>query len=159
MTHIFFWNGQFSQWENSPFADNGIIFSTAEQYMMYNKAILFGDDVTANQIIATKDPSRQKFLGRQVLGFKDEVWNAQKFEIVVKGNILKFSQNEELKKNLLLTGAKILVEGSPYDKVWGVGLNWDDPKILEESNWKGENLLGKALIEVRKQLLNEKALS
>lgn len=120
--------------------------------MMFNKALLFRDTNVANQILKTNDPKKQKALGRQVKGFNDTEWNKQKFEIVVKGNFLKFSQNEELKKELLATGDKVLVEGSPYDAIWGVALKYDNPKILDENNWKGENLLGKALMQVRDQL-------
>jgi ribA/ribD-fused uncharacterized protein len=152
-THIYFWGSIYSQWAKTTFNDESDrVFSTAEQFMMHRKALLFGDTAVAEQILRTNDPKKQKALGRQVKGFNDDLWNANKLEIVIKGNLLKFSQNEELKTKLLATGDKILVEGSPYDKIWGVGLKWDDPKILDEANWQGENLLGKALIAVRSKL-------
>ncbi len=123
--------------------------------MMYKKALLFEDLSTAEKILQTDDPKKQKALGRKVNGFREDIWNIHKFDIVVKGNLLKFSQNENLKKQLLATEDKILVEGSPYDKIWGVGLKWDDPKILNSANWKGENLLGMALMKTR-DILNYK---
>lgn len=151
-THIYFWGSIYSQWAKTSFKEDSKVFSTAEQFMMHGKAILFDDKSIAEQILNTSDPKKQKALGRQVKGFKEDVWNVHKFDVVVKGNLLKFTQNESLKNQLLATGDKILVEGSPYDKIWGVGLKWDDPKILNESNWQGENLLGKALMVVRKRL-------
>lgn len=152
-THIYFWGGIYSQWAKTSFKDeHNRVFSTAEQYMMHSKALLFGDLAIASSILKTNDPKKQKALGRQVKGFNDDVWNQHKFKIVVEGNLLKFSQNESLKNQLLATEDKILVEGSPYDKIWGVGLKYDDPKILDETKWQGENLLGKALMAVRQQL-------
>ena len=156
LTHIYFWGSIYSQWAKCSFKDeSNRIFSTAEQFMMYHKALLFGDTATAEAILKTNDPKKQKALGRLVKGFNEDLWNSNKFNIVVKGNLLKFSQSENLKKQLLSTENKVLVEGSPYDTVWGVGLKYDDPKILDEKNWQGENLLGKALMEVRKTLINE----
>lgn len=151
-THIYFWGSIYSQWAKTAFSDGVNHFTTAEQFMMHSKSLLFGDTVIANQIIKTNNPKEQKALGRKVSGFNEDIWNKQKLEIVIKGNLLKFSQNPELKRQLLSTGNKILVEGSPYDLVWGVGLKWDDPLILNESNWRGENLLGKALMIVRDKL-------
>lgn len=154
-THIYFWGSIYSQWAKTSFSDGENKFSTAEQYMMYSKAMLFGDRDVAAQILQTNDPKKQKALGRKVKGFNEDTWNKEKLNIVIKGNTLKFSQNESLKKQLLSTGDKVLVEGSPYDKIWGVGLKWDDPKILDESKWQGENLLGEALMAVRIKLKAE----
>lgn len=155
-THIYFWGGIYSQWYKCSFESNDSMgkyyFNTAEQYMMFHKASLFGDNDIASKILQAKDPGEQKALGREVKGFDEAKWNEHKYEIVVQGNFLKFTQNETLKKQLLSTNAKVLVEGSPYDRVWGVGLKWDDPAILDESNWRGQNLLGKALMDVRKKL-------
>lgn len=123
--------------------------------MMYSKAMLFGDNNVAQQILKTSDPKAQKALGRKVKGFDEVLWNQHKCSIVEQGTYLKFSQNLELKKQLLATGNKILVEGSPYDTIWGVGLKWDDPKILDQKNWRGQNLLGEALMRVRQRLNNE----
>jgi ribA/ribD-fused uncharacterized protein len=149
-THIYFWGSIYSQWAKTSFLDkNKQVFYTAEQYMMYQKALLFNDTQTAQEILKTKDPKVQKALGRKVKGFSEELWNKNKYRIVVQGNLYKFEQNDKLKKELLATGSKTLVEGSPYDKIWGVGLKYDDPKILNSDNWQGENLLGKALMKVR----------
>jgi len=96
-----------------------------------------------------QSPRYQKALGREVSDYDDDVWNKHKFDIVVDGNVIKFSQSEELKKLILSTENKIIVEGSHEDPIWGVGLSYDDDRILDESNWQGENLLGKAIMEVR----------
>ena len=154
-THIYFWGSIYSQWAKCSFTEGNLKFVTAEQYMMARKALLFQDKTIAEQILATSDPKKQKALGRKVKNFNETLWNQSKFDIVVQGNYLKFSQNVELKKQLLATGNKILVEGSPFDTIWGVGLRWDNPQILNEANWRGENLLGKALMAVREQLKNE----
>ena len=152
-THIYFWGSIYSQWAKTSFKDDSNrVFTTAEQFMMHSKALLFGDHQIAEEILKTNDPKKQKALGRKVKGFSEKLWNAHKLEIVIKGNYLKFTQNENLKKQLLATGNKVLVEGSPYDKIWGVGIKYDDPLILNESNWRGENLLGKALMKVREDL-------
>lgn len=149
-THIYFWGSIYSQWYKCKFIAHNLTFLSAEQWMMWSKATLFNDHETAKKIMKTRDPKTQKLLGREVKGFDSKIWDLKKLEIVVQGNIYKFSQNQDLKKQLLETGTKVIVEGSPYDKVWGVGLKWDDPKILDEKNWQGENLLGVALMEVRK---------
>lgn len=128
------------------------IFSSGEAYLMAEKALLFGDQESLEKIVAIKDPKRQKALGRKVRGFEKGIWDDNKYQIMVKGLYLKFEQNPEIKKRLLATGDKVLVEGSPYDKIWGVGLHYGDDLILDEKNWLGENLLGKALMEVREML-------
>lgn len=155
-THVYFWGSIFSQWYKSDFSEGSIKFTSAEQYMMYRKALLFGDIASSEKILATNNPKAIKAIGRLIKAFNEDVWDNHKYQIVVRGNLLKFSQNMKLKEALLKTGDKILVEGSPYDRIWGVGLKWDDPEILNESNWRGFNLLGKALMEVR-DLLNQKA--
>ena len=151
-THIYFFGSIYSQWTKSFFIEYNIQFTTAEQYMMYHKALLFDDTEIANQILATNNPKEQKALGRKVKGFDVTVWDQKKLAIVTQGNYLKFSQNKKFKEQLLSTGLKIFVEGSPYDSVWGVCLKYSDPLILDEKNWKGQNLLGKALMDVRAKL-------
>lgn len=158
-THIYFWGTYLSNWYKCSFKDSQFSYPNSEAYLMTQKAILFGDIDSATKIMKTSDPKEQKALGRLVKGFNEGLWNQNKLDIMIKGLILKFEQNESLKRQLLATGEKILVEGSPYDKIWGVGLHYTDQLILEEKNWKGENLLGKALVNVREYLkenINEK---
>lgn len=159
----------FSQWRYSKFVEEGIEYNSGEQYMMYKKAILMNDQETAGEIMAIqiynpklKNESKVNFskiakikeLGRQVKNFNEELWNKQKFEIVKKGNLLKFSQNEDLKQILLNTNNKVLIEGSCYDKIWGIGMKEEDAKKMDPKEWSkfGQNLLGKSLMWTRDQL-------
>lgn len=148
----FFWNGTFSQWKFSRFIENGVVFTSAEQYMMYHKAMLFGDRLIANQILTISYPKEIKALGRKVRNFDEKIWDESKYEIVKKGNILKFSQNRNLRDELLSTGNRILVEASPFDNIWGIKMGVNDPRINNPKNWRGQNLLGFALTEVREIL-------
>ena len=151
----FFWNGPFSQWHASSFVIDDIKFVNAEQFMMHQKAMLFGDDEIATMVLATKNPREQKAFGRKVRGFDAEVWNAQARAIVKEGNIAKFSQNPELLAELETTKGTTLVEASPYDKVWGIGLSeWEDD-AKDRTKWKGTNWLGEVLTEVRIELCGE----
>lgn len=150
--YIFFLKGPLSQWYKSNFIENGILFNCCEQYMMYYKALLFEDLETAKKILDAKKPSEQKGLGRLVKNFNEEKWNKSKEYIVYRGNYLKFTQNEELKQMLKATGTFILVEANKEDKIWGIGMYNDDPNILKEELW-GQNLLGKALMKVRDELV------
>jgi len=166
--YLFFWghtqNNQgkvsktcFSQWFHSPFEVDGESYATAEHYMMAEKARLFSKNSQNNveliqQIVAAPQPQKAKQLGRQVEGFTNEVWNQHRFEVVVKGNEAKFSQNPELAEFLLGTGRRVLVEASPADKIWGIGLTEDHCDADNPFKWKGINLLGFALMEVRKRL-------
>lgn len=152
---VYFWSSYLSQWFKSTFTENGLSFNTAEQYMMYHKAMLFNDQENAEKIRATSDPKKQKAFGRLVKNFDPAVWDEHKLNIVTQGNYLKFTQNPALKRDLLATGDKLLVEASPVDKVWGVGLHYDDDLILDEKNWKGENLLGVALMNTRARIKEE----
>ncbi len=138
-----------SQWWSCDFMEDGILFCCAEQYMMYKKALLFEDYKHAQEILLTKTPKRIKELGRLVEGFADEIWNTEKEKIVLRGNLLKFSQNSELRNYLTSTGNKILVEASPYDKVWGIGMKSNDDDVCDPGKWHGKNLLGFILMEAR----------
>ena len=137
-------NGFLSQWYRAPFKEDGIQFFNAEQYMMYQKAMLFNDEKTAARILRQSDPKKIKALGREVRGFREDVWEDNKYQIVVQGNLLKFGSNQNLLKMLTNTGDAYLVETSPYDRIWGVGTSSANP-----DDWNGQNLLGKALMEVR----------
>lgn len=149
----FFWNGPFSQWHPSPFTIGDITYNCAEQYMMACKALLFEDLITYTKIMASDSPAEQKRLGREVRNFDTEKWNGVAKCVVKKGNIAKFIQNPELKKVLLETRGTTLVEASPVDKIWGVGLEENDPRIQDRSQWQGTNWLGEVLTEVREEML------
>ncbi|MCW8877006.1 MAG: NADAR family protein [Kangiellaceae bacterium] len=147
----------FSQWFHSPFEIEGVNYATAEHFMMAEKARLFKDKSQTNlelinRIIEASHPQKAKKLGRQVEGFTNEEWNRRRFEIVVTGNLAKFSQNEQLREFLLSTGKRVLVEASPVDKVWGIGLAEDHQDASNPFKWKGMNLLGFVLMEVRSRL-------
>lgn len=153
----FFWRADspFSQWHRSMFTIDGQEFCTAEQYMMYAKAALFDDREIAEQILATTSPREQKSLGRKVRGFDDAIWKREREPIVFRANQAKFSQNRGLLKKLMATGDTHLVEASPVDYIWGVGLAADDPRILDRATWRGLNLLGEILMRVREHLRQE----
>lgn len=162
--YIYFWGHQtsrntvgkecMSQWYPSEFVIDSKMYYNCEQYMMAEKAKLFNDIISFDRILAERDPRDIKALGRKIKNFNSELWDAEKYNIVVRGNLAKFKQEPVLGDYLESTGNKILVEASPYDKVWGVGLRANDPLILNEATWKGENLLGKAIMEVRNILFN-----
>ncbi|MFP3592099.1 NADAR family protein [Chryseobacterium sp. SIMBA_038] len=144
----------FSQWFPFQFEENGIEYKTAEHYMMAGKAKLFNDNEILEKILKSDSPNQAKNLGRKVKNFDPKLWNEQKYEIVKRGNLLKFSQNQKFKDFLLSTNDKFLVEASPYDTIWGIGMLETDPKAQNPLQWNGENLLGFALMEVR-DLLKE----
>jgi len=166
--YLFFWGhnqsnpGQatktcFSQWFRSPFEIDGVSYATAEHYMMAEKASLFSESSKANEALIQKivdatHPQKAKQLGRQVEGFDNDIWNKHRFEIVVKGNVAKFSQNPGLSEFLISTGKRVLVEASPDDNIWGIGLTEDHSDADNPVKWKGTNLLGFALMEARSRL-------
>lgn len=149
---LFFYGGPLSQWYPSRFMLGGVGYVTAEQYMMAMKAHQFGDVVTHAAILHTDNPREQKALGRQVKGFDPLIWNQVAREIVYQGNVAKFSQNPELLRYLLSTDAKELVEASPTDTVWGIGIGMDDPLRFFRESWRGTNWLGLALMATRMKL-------
>lgn len=139
----------FSQWFESPFSINGYSYKTSEHWMMAQKAHLFDNHEIAERIIASKKPAEAKDLGRQVLNFDQDIWLQKRFEIVRLGNIHKFNQNPDLMDFLLNTHNRVLVEASPVDSIWGIGMAKDHPDIQNVKAWPGLNLLGFALMEAR----------
>lgn len=139
----------FSQWFESPFTIENIKYKTSEHWMMANKALLFNDRNNFDKIINCDKPGEAKELGRQVLGYDDQIWNEKKFDIVKLGNIHKFNQNPDFAKYLLQTDNRILVEASPVDAIWGIGLSQDSKDIDNIYAWRGQNLLGFVLMETR----------
>ena len=150
--YVLFWDGPFSQWHPSVFKVDGTTYNCAEQFMMAEKAKLFGDTKKRKEIMKTSSPKKQKHLGREVKPFDKNRWNSVARDIVFRGNVAKFSQNEDLKKELLSTGNRVLAEASPVDEIWGIGLAEDDPEALNPKNWKGTNWLGEVLMRVRETI-------
>lgn len=141
-----------SQWFPAPFTLDGVRYATAEHYMMAGKARLFGDDEAARAVLADDDPRHAKEAGRAVRGFAEDVWAGHRYGLVVSANLGKFGAHPELRGFLLGTGERVLVEASPYDTVWGIGLSAEQPEAGRPSQWRGLNLLGFALMDVRKAL-------
>ncbi|RLK59516.1 NADAR family protein [Actinokineospora cianjurensis] len=157
---LFFWGhrperdgtigrGCLSQWWPAASEVDGVRFATAEHYMMWRKAKLFEDDDRAEQILQAAHPAQAKDLGRTVRGFDPELWEAHRYDIVLAGSVAKFGQNPDLRAYLLGTGQRVLVEASPLDAVWGIGLTADDPRAEDPTRWPGLNLLGRALGQTR----------
>lgn len=145
-------NGYLSNWYLSPFTADGVVFSSMEQYMMYRKAICFDDEPVAKKILATEDVAEIKALGRLVSNYNESYWNGVRQIVVYEGLFAKFSQNDNLKEQLKATGNAILAECAVKDRIWGVGLSMKDADRLDREKWKGENLLGYALMMVRERL-------
>ncbi len=153
-SHHYFWKGPLSQWHKDDFVVLGTTYNCAEQFMMANKAALFQDYESVAAILRSNSPRVQKDFGRTVNGFDSHIWDRCKEKIVYMGNLAKFSQNEDLKKILLATAPKLLVECNPKDCIWGVGLAANDPLVRNKATWRGQNLLGKILTEVREEIIN-----
>lgn len=145
-------NGYLSNWYLSEFIIDDITFSSMEQYMMYEKAILFHDQETAEKILQTDNVAEIKALGRTVQNFDDTVWGQSREEIVYKGVFEKFRQNPELRKRLERTGEEVIAECAVKDRIWGIGLSMKDEGRFCVDRWKGQNLLGKILMDVRKDI-------
>lgn len=161
--YLYFWGHQpqrdgsvgagcLSQWWPSPFTVDGREYASAEHWMMWSKAMLFGDKAVAERVLAAKSPAEAKKLGRQVKGFTEAEWEQARRDIVVAGSVAKFGQHPDLKAFLERTGERVLVEASPLDRVWGIGLAADDPRAADPAQWQGENLLGFALMQARELL-------
>lgn len=141
-----------SQWWPSPFTVDGVVYATAEHWMMAEKARLFGDREAERRILAAEHPAQAKKAGRLVRGFDEAVWREHRFGIVVEGSVHKFAAHDELRRFLLHTGDRVLVEASPVDRVWGIGLAATDDGAMDPERWRGPNLLGFALMEARRRL-------
>lgn len=163
---LFFWGHQserdgrvgrgcLSQWWPAPFMVDGRSFTTAEHYMMWCKAMLFDDTDSAEAILRAPHPKQAKDLGRGVRGFDPQRWEKHRYGIVVAGSVAKFGQHSDLRAFLLGTGERVLVEASPVDRVWGIGLTADDPRSSQPDRWAGLNLLGFALAEARAVLASK----
>lgn len=161
--YLFFWGHQpsadgtvtqacLSQWFAAPFEAEGKLFHTAEHYMMAKKAELFDQPELARQMLASADPRNAKALGRKVRHFDEQTWMAHRWDIVVAASTHKFGQHPHLQRYLLGTGARVLVEASPVDAIWGIGLDARSPAAANPGRWKGLNLLGFALMEARAAL-------
>lgn len=165
LNFLFFWGHQpskdgkissscLSQWWPSPFEIEGVVYPTAEHWMMSQKARLFGDEETAYRILSAASPKDVKQLGREAKGFDAAIWDEEKLAIVQQGSFLKFSQNSELRDYLTSTGELVLVEASPVDRIWGIGLAADNADASNPTRWRGDNLLGFALMHARQRLLH-----
>ncbi|KQU80446.1 MULTISPECIES: NADAR family protein [unclassified Rhizobacter] len=163
LKYLLFWGNQpnvdgsigkgcLSQWFEAGFEVDGQHYLTAEHFMMAEKARLFGDEAARFRILACRTPAEAKKLGRTVEAFDNAVWETARFEIVVTANHAKFSQNLAMRDYLLATGSRVLVEASPVDRIWGIGLAANDMAALHPGAWLGLNLLGFALMEVRSRL-------
>ncbi|MFD6097556.1 NADAR family protein [Nocardiopsis flavescens] len=141
-----------SQWWPAGFTCDGVLYRTAEHYMMAGKARLFGDDEALEGILACAHPSQAKEWGRRVRGFDPQVWEAARFDIVVEGGVGKFGQHGDLRDFLLGTGNRVLVEASPRDRIWGIGMSSSHEHAENPALWRGHNLLGFALMETRARL-------
>lgn len=147
--------GCLSQWWPAPFTVDGVEYATAEHWMMAGKARLFADPDAERLVLAAGHPAGAKKAGRLVRGFDEETWRRERFRIVVEGSVHKFAADPGLRAFLLGTGERVLVEASPVDRVWGIGLSVQDEAAWDPARWKGPNLLGFALMEARDRLRSE----
>lgn len=163
LEYFFFWEHQvpedgiltkscLTQWWDAPFIVDQVKYRTAEHWMMSKKAELFYDQETLEKILVSKSPEEVKNLGRQVKNYNEAVWLEHRYQIVKEGNSHKFSQNQKLREFLIRTGEKVLVEASPVDGIWGIGLAEDHEDATIPEKWRGLNLLGFALMEVRDEM-------
>lgn len=151
-THVYFWGSELSNWYKCKFEYKNHKFDNSEQAFMWEKALYFNDTETAEKILNEPNPKQNKKLGREVKNFNSDEWLKVSYQIMVDVNYAKWSSNIKLKQLLLSTGDKTIVESSPFDKIWGIGLHWSDDRVLDEKKWEGMNLLGKCLMQVREKL-------
>ncbi|WP_051367452.1 NADAR family protein [Hamadaea tsunoensis] len=161
--YLFFWGHQpqrdgsigagcLSQWWPARFSVDDVEYATAEHWMMWSKATLFGDREIADRVLAVRHPQEAKVLGREVRGFDQRTWDEHRYAIVLAGSLAKFGRHDDLRRFLLGTKDRVLVEASPVDRVWGIGLAATDPRAQDPARWRGLNLLGFALGETRERL-------
>lgn len=150
---VFFWGGTFSQWQPSFFQIDGVEYNCCEQYMMAKKALLFNDFETLAHIMASDQPDDQKALGRKVKGFNVEIWVKYCRKFVYDGNYAKFTQNPKMREELMGTMGKEIVEASPEDPIWGIGLRGNDERAWKKETWLGTNWLGEAIMQVRETII------
>ncbi|MGX1810403.1 NADAR family protein [Nocardia sp. NPDC055321] len=143
-----------SQWWPVEFTVDGQRYGSAEHFMMGEKARLFGDEEMRARVLASETPADAKRIGRAVRGFDQDAWVAHRYDIVLRGSIAKFGQHPELRDFLLATGDKVLVEAAPRDTIWGIGLGAENPDAARPERWRGENLLGFALMDARETLVS-----
>ncbi|MEU6851343.1 NADAR family protein [Actinacidiphila alni] len=166
LKYLYFWGhrpqrdgsvgaGCLSQWWPAPFTVDGVTYATAEHWMMAGKARLFGDAEAERRAVAAGHPKQAKSVGRAVRGFDQAVWERERFALVTEGSVHKFRHHPDLRAFLLGTGKRVLVEASPMDRVWGIGLAADDERAAHPETWRGLNLLGFALMEARVRLAAE----
>jgi len=155
-THNYFWGSEFSNWYSCIFEYKGHTFFNSEQAFMWEKARFFDDHEIEKILLSETNPAHAKALGRKVKNFDADMWMAASYPAMIAVNFAKWNSSPVLKELIISTDPKIIVEASPYDKIWGVGLNEDDDLILDEKNWEGMNLLGKALMNVRRELIEGK---
>ena len=158
LEYLFFWksNSYLSNWYPSDFIVNGVLYWCVEQYMMAKKAELFNDYTVFRMIMFSNSQKEIKALGRTIRGFDEKIWAENRERIVFEGNYAKFTQNEKLKDFIIKQKDKILVEASPYDRIWGIGVGADDAYCVSNpNNWRGLNLLGFVLMDVRDTIISE----
>lgn len=156
--YALFWSEWPSQWTWSPFTIDNKRYNCAEQWMMAEKARLFGDREAEKKIMASTDPSDQKSYGRKVVGFDANQWESVAYKVVLRGSLEKYRQNPELCQKLIETAGLTMVEASPKDKIWGIGLDKSHKDATKPNRWLGKNLLGKALDEARAIIMKERGL-
>lgn len=149
----FFYGGHASQWAASRFTVDGVEYNCAEQYMMAQKAILFGDNSALQIIMDTDNPKIQKAAGRTVRNFDQSAWETNAKLFVYRANFAKFTQNKDFLEWLLITDGTTLVEASPWDKIWGIGMDANDPRALDRTTWQGTNWLGEIVTQVRRDII------
>lgn len=154
---VFFWDGFMSNWHIARFVVDGQVYNCVEQYMMAEKARVFNDALVHAKILASPYPKAQKEFGRKIRGYDDRKWSSVRYNVVLKGTLAKYRQNKDLLEQLFRTEEKTLVEASPYDAIWGIGMAADDPDLMKNQSAWGQNLLGQVLMEARSILRGEAA--